>query len=605
MKLKAGAWIWVSLLLTAVLCGVSLKARMGAESRNKAVGLAVEMATVHRLAAAEGVDPATALAGMRAQGISMVVLPEQSISDLEAEGAVAFGRGRMMISGQQERIIRALASRFPNLPEPEAPVLGMTPVPLGDWPIGMVRSVSTGLDPTDAALANAAGLQIIARLSNPDGATDKSVVSGLEWAHELGGRFFLPQGDAVLGRREALTTTAETMERLGMSYLTPEFAKIGGDASMVERMPDRVIRLHTAQSGEMDKLTEAGAVERFAKAVTERNHRVVLIRSITDVSNHPLDSYTEFVREVRLQLEKEKYPMGTPRPFVGAEVSRFVFLAIGLSLFPAVVWLLLTLTDRKAVIVLGGLFTLLLGAACYTGAGRQLTALFAATGYPLLAFVWLERTRPKNLLVGYLAVTAVSLVGGLVVSGLLNGLPFMVKADVFSGVKIAHFLPIGIIGAYYFWKLSNGKDALASPATWGQMVTGAVVLVVFAFMASRTGNDNPAGVSGAELALRSLLETVFPVRPRTKEFLIGFPALMLACGLLAEMARKETSRAGWLPLVMLVAAIGPTSTVNTLCHLHTPLEIGLLRIVAGVVVGGIIGLILWGVRGVFLRVRTG
>ena len=55
------------------------------------------------------------------------------------------------------------------------------------------------------------------------------------------------------------------------------------------------------------------------------------------------------------------------------------------------------------------------------------------------------------------------------------------------------------------------------------------------------------------------------------------------CGLLRDccnwMFKAQTGVLG---------SIGATSVINTMCHLHTPLEVGLTRIAIGVVVGGIL-----------------
>lgn len=46
--------------------------------------------------------------------------------------------------------------------------------------------------------------------------------------------------------------------------------------------------------------------------------------------------------------------------------------------------------------------------------------------------------------------------------------------------------------------------------------------------------------------------------------------------------------------------IGQSDIVDTLCHTHTPLDIGLARIVIGLIVGGIIGWAVWMVLNRFL-----
>ena len=44
-----------------------------------------------------------------------------------------------------------------------------------------------------------------------------------------------------------------------------------------------------------------------------------------------------------------------------------------------------------------------------------------------------------------------------------------------------------------------------------------------------------------------------------------------------------------------LAAIGQTSVVNTMCHLHTPITLSLARIGVGWILGCILGWIVWGV----------
>ena len=94
-------------------------------------------------------------------------------------------------------------------------------------------------------------------------------------------------------------------------------------------------------------------------------------------------------------------------------------------------------------------------------------------------------------------------------------------------------------------------------------------------------------MSGIELKFRSLLDKVMVVRPRTKEFLFGHPALILGAAFL--FARR---RSIGLPLVAL-GVLGQASLLNTFCHIHTPLALTLLRAFNGLVLGIIIGLAVW------------
>ena len=186
----------------------------------------------------------------------------------------------------------------------------------------------------------------------------------------------------------------------------------------------------------------------------------------------------------------------------------------------------------------------------------------------------------------------ISLVGGLAVAGLLNSLDYYVRLRQFEMVKLAHFGPIFLVAVWMLSRHINFKEAMKSPMTYGSLLIGFVGVLALGFMMVRTGNDGPGGVSSLELKLRSLLEQFLYVRPRTKEIFIGHPALMF--GLLALAARKKTGDESMSTLGLLaltVGAIGQTSIVNTMCHIHTPVDIGLARILIGLLIGGIFGFV--------------
>jgi hypothetical protein len=100
---------------------------------------------------------------------------------------------------------------------------------------------------------------------------------------------------------------------------------------------------------------------------------------------------------------------------------------------------------------------------------------------------------------------------------------------------------------------------------------------------SRTGNAGQ--VSAIELQVRLMLEQLLYVRPRTKEFLIGFPLFILALHMV-----KSYPKAYYFLLIP--GVIGFLSLVNTFTHLHIPLLISLLRSGYSIVFGFIIGLVL-------------
>jgi hypothetical protein len=188
--------------------------------------------------------------------------------------------------------------------------------------------------------------------------------------------------------------------------------------------------------------------------------------------------------------------------------------------------------------------------------------------------------------------------GALTVVGLLSEREFMVKVAAFLGIKAAHFLPLLAIALLY------ATDGFNGPWHWTELrrrarrnfgrllglrlelwhvVAGLGAVLVIVLLLARTGNDPGVGVSGTELTVRNLLDR-YLVRPRTKEFLIGHPALLATMLLSARYAR----RAVFVPLAIL-GAIGQVSMVNSFCHLHTPLLMTVARTFTGLWLGVLFG----------------
>jgi hypothetical protein len=182
-----------------------------------------------------------------------------------------------------------------------------------------------------------------------------------------------------------------------------------------------------------------------------------------------------------------------------------------------------------------------------------------------------------------------SVIGGLHIAALLTLPSYMLHIEQFFGVKIAHFLPPLFIAVYLVVSESDYKSLLKGTVRWLDVLIMVGIMGVVFVMLSRTGNDNPGDVSALELKLRNFLDRVLPERPRTKEFLIGHPALILGLSMAFRGQR------GWLPLIAFLAAVGQVSVLNTFCHLHTPIAVSLLRVAVGVVMGGIVGLFALGI----------
>lgn len=194
----------------------------------------------------------------------------------------------------------------------------------------------------------------------------------------------------------------------------------------------------------------------------------------------------------------------------------------------------------------------------------------------------------KETVISFLKMTLISLAGALLMVGLLADRRFMLTLEVFTGVKLAHVLPLAVVVILYFLRRSReellrmARAFLDTPLTVKLLVATLMALLILGLYVMRTGNEAGA-VSTLELTFRNLLERLTGARPRTKEFLIGHPAMLL---LLFLGLRVRT-----LPLLVL-GTIGQVSVVNTYAHIHTPLMISLLRSVLGAAAGLVAGLVL-------------
>lgn len=591
-----------SLAATALLSLYSLSFRYRIEQRNRATGIAVEMDALKELAAGQGVLPDEALSRLREAGLTAIVLAEQTVEDLGKAGQLTLSadgtiRGPSTVL---DRVEGALSRRYP-LARCERTSEGLTT----NLPNDLAMRASVGIDPLEASRALRNKFEVIARHSNVLGAQDTYVRRTIEDSSSKGARYFLPQGEQVLGRRDGIEALMEALRVHDMRYLSPEFAKITGDTNVKVAAPELVVRLHAAQAAELDRMTPSEIVERYVKAARERNIRMLLVRPAGGAGDDALRDLGGLLARITAEIIKEGGGVGEGKPFEDPRVPKYLFVLIALACAPALLGVGFAFVASSVGRGTGSVLVALLAVGAYSDTVRPFTALAIATLLPIAAFLWVDEARPRRWVLAYVGASLVSLVGGLAVAGLSNSLAFTVQADMFTGVKLAHFLPIAVVAAWAIGKLASARSLYATVMRWGPAILILAGLGFLAFMQSRTGNDNPAGVSGLELKIRSLLESFLVVRPRTKEFLIGHPAMVLG---LAMLAATRPEKPGWGPRGVAIAAlltvgsIGQTSVVNTMCHFHTPLSVSLTRIGIGLLLGGILGGLIWvAVRGRILR----
>ncbi|MDE2126899.1 MAG: hypothetical protein KGJ62_09945 [Armatimonadetes bacterium] len=540
------------------------------------------------------------------------------------------------------RAIRVLPLTAASAPGQGSTVIQSTGDPKSWWtPVSYsnLRSLGIGLPPSAVSMAHRIHLLILGRVANFAGASSQTAANVLNALHAQGAHAVIFQGDEVLGysgaeqdvadelsssslstSEDASQSSANVPSPTGLTYGAVEFGKQRGDARLTSLLRGDYIRVHTVQPTEMAQMTEHAIIDRYALAVRERNIRFLFVHPFTYAGADPVGLNVSFFEKLWKDIASRPawtggaLLFGEAHPFDRPAVPRWAFGLIGLGAAAGIVvclFLIGPFPSGMAPPLLGAL-SVAFGAVAMSGSvGQKLVALVAGIVWPLAAclLVWpgpvkQTETPGRCALKGItrlLLASCVTAVGIVQVAGLLAARSFMLKADQFLGIKAQHALPVLAVAALALvggvstpserWTefrarvQSRLKAAMQEPARYGALLLILVALIALLIVVARTGNDSGVGASSVELRFRDLLDRLMPVRPRTKEFLVGHPAFVLALAWWFRGRRKPAICA------FVVGSLGQVSILNTFCHIHTPLIISVWRVCSGLVVGGAIGLI--------------
>jgi len=245
----------------------------------------------------------------------------------------------------------------------------------------------------------------------------------------------------------------------------------------------------------------------------------------------------------------------------------------------------------------------------------------AATFFTARSKFYSEKLSRDAHLIKIIIVSVVTLVvsviiaflGGLLTAAPISSISYMLEIGIFRGVKVSQLLPIAYFAIAYLAYFGYGdrkavpgnlepedlKDMLNSNIKLWMLFLALILGGAGAYYIMRTGHDSSIEVSSYEMLFRNELENVLVARPRTKEFLFAFPAIMMMVYSSVRRFRK------WAIVFGIAGVVGVTSVINTFEHIRTPLYLGVIRtgysLLFGIIIGIIAILIFEGFYGAYNR----
>lgn len=459
-----------------------------------------------------------------------------------------------------------------------------------------LSTTGVGFNEEDLAIAADLGYTILPQVKSWTSPSEESIqymVSELERLPNLGNIYFSDSEVVGLGS----PYMEKLLQEKGLGFVEFFSDRQKGFSAIAKASSNdgknyTVTRFHTLSDGEVNTYTPQRLLERYMLALRERNINTFLFKLPTKEGFRMgeaklVDSIQSFIMEA----ENKGYKVSNDGESYNLKPLNYLsVLLIGIGAFGVFVllWDELGLARIGMILSIIGFIGYALLLRMNFGLGAKMMALFGTICFPTYATLRSVNATGKGMwhaVKSLLMTVCISFGGALIVVGTISNTEFGLGIELFRGVKLSFVAPLILILLIMVYKhhsftLKEVEEWIKKPITYGTIILLGVLALVMLVYISKSGN------SGQEIALeiqiRKFLTNTLGVRPRTKEFLIGYPVLMI-------ITYYGYKKFFW-PLLIL-ATMGPISLINTYTHIHTPFMISLIRSVYGVVIGMIIGII--------------
>lgn len=545
---------------------------------------------------------------IKAEDVYVVGQDKQIFAEVMNDLDRRLGPGRVTLLAQGDRPVLAAKANFEKVVK---------------WNLGL---------PSDELMAvEKMGFYVVARPTNYTKVTPEdvnSVFERLAVVKNVSAIMFV--GDEVLGYPDLLPLTVSHFQERKLTLamiehpLQLQFFKQEGLMQVAAANNYQSARVYAIPKDEQPKLKMTEAIQRWAVTDQERNIRINLMRKYDkpEPGKTLVETNLEYITGVKKAMLAEGFTLGRATTFqpyfaapwllalvvLGATAAGVLFLS---QVYPVAARWQYALTLLLAVVLI---IPVLKGGGTLS---RQMAALASAIIFPALAMTWqIDRWRKREatgqfdrpagvsriIVAGIgalIATTFLSFIGGLYVGAVLSDVRFFLEMEIYRGVKLTFVAPVILVTIIYLtrYNVFDKVQTVNARGLWRQ-ITGILnlpvtikILLLFGAAAfagwvfvGRSGHTAGVPVPALELKLRALLEQALYARPRSKEFLIGHPAFLLAA---MSIYRRWPRLAQYL--LIITATLAQGSLVETFAHIRTPVLMSTIRGLDGLVLGAVIG----------------
>lgn len=614
--------LYAALAVAAALAFYGLSSRLAAEKGGRTAAFVADSREIASLAYQSGRTAADVWSAVNAAGVMGAAVSEFTGDEIAMYSPLGLRFGTASSFGEKPdgsapRAVLAWGRGFPYAErlraylEHKLPNVSFTETADGGVRVFLPGTVeefkSSSFVPDFAALefCRANGVNALFRPGPCTPSSGADTAEAIDWltSEHPQIRNIIPAG-AILAGYPDVRPLASVMRGKGITLSQVEFVRQIGVPALSRALGGLVIPMHSLTKEEIisRNISRPTITDRYVRAVHERSIRLVMVHPYDLQMGGRLDVFLADLGGYRKALEARGYALGWPEPLPSWPAPLAGAFACGIC----IVFTLWSYASRMngsdklpvpatSALLLFAASAALGGALWYSSAAARLLGgvcgALVATEAALCALES-SRERVRGAVSSLLIVAA----GGLSVASFYGTSAAALRLTPFSGVKLTLLLPLVLIFVHDMKRRVHPEgfvEVMRRSPLWTELALLGVVMLGALVMALRSGNVS--NVPGWEVAFRDFIENLLVVRPRTKEFMIGYPALVLYW---------FTVRKGLIPyyreVLRLAAALAFCSAVNTFCHFHTPLYLSVIRTLNGWWLGLLIGAVCAAALGLLL-----